>query len=109
MHILPKPRGVDLRMADTSRLEPFSPHVIASSMSRNRMPTPSNAHRDHRHEHGHEHERVTFQPYFPAGVTRAIFSDIVMENFTALSLDDREVELKPGGKNIPVTWDNRLE
>lgn len=44
-----------------------------------------------------------------AGVTRAIFSDIVMENFTALSLDDREVELKPGGKNIPVTWDNRLE
>lgn len=43
------------------------------------------------------------------GVTRAIFSDIVMENFTALSLDDREVELKPGGKNIPVTWDNRLE
>lgn len=43
------------------------------------------------------------------GVTRAIFSDIVMESFTALSLDDREVELKPGGKNIPVTWDNRLE
>eukprot|EP00752_Nemacystus_decipiens_P002251 g2132.t2 len=43
------------------------------------------------------------------GVTRAIFSDIVMENFTALSLDDREVELRPGGKNIPVTWDNRLE
>ncbi|CAN0181713.1 unnamed protein product [Pylaiella littoralis] len=43
------------------------------------------------------------------GVTRAIFSDIVMENFTALSLDDREVELKPGGTNIPVTWDNRLE
>lgn len=43
------------------------------------------------------------------GVTRAIFSDIVMENFTALSLDDREVELKPGGKNMPVTWDNRLE
>lgn len=32
-----------------------------------------------------------------------------MENFTALSLDDKEIELKPGGKNIPVTWDNRLE
>lgn len=44
-----------------------------------------------------------------AGVTRSLFSDIVMENFTAVSLDNREVELKPGGKNIPVTWDNRFE
>ncbi|CAM9143892.1 unnamed protein product [Scytosiphon promiscuus] len=43
------------------------------------------------------------------GVTPSIFSDIVMENFTALSLDDKEMELKPGGKSIPVTWDNRLE
>ncbi|CAM9164819.1 unnamed protein product [Ectocarpus sp. 8 AP-2014] len=43
------------------------------------------------------------------GVTRTLFSDIVMENFTAVSLDNREVELKPGGKNISVTWDNRFE
>ncbi|CAM9305078.1 unnamed protein product, partial [Sphacelaria rigidula] len=43
------------------------------------------------------------------GVTREIFSDIVMETFTTLSLDDREVELKPDGRNTPVTWDNRLE
>ncbi|CAN0107082.1 unnamed protein product, partial [Ectocarpus sp. 12 AP-2014] len=32
-----------------------------------------------------------------------------MENFTAVSLDNREVELKPGGKNMSVTWDNRFE
>lgn len=43
------------------------------------------------------------------GVTPSMFPDIVLENFTTLSLDDTKVELRPGGRSTPVTWENRLE
>lgn len=52
---------------------------------------------------------MTVEVTCPPGVTPALFSDTVMESFTALSLDGREIELKPGGKDMAVTWDNRLE
>lgn len=48
-------------------------------------------------------------PWVSTGVTRAIFSDVIPENFTTLSLGDEEVELRPGGRVMPVTWDNRFE
>ncbi|CAM9310758.1 unnamed protein product [Chrysoparadoxa australica] len=43
------------------------------------------------------------------GVTAETFQDVVMEVFTAITLDDREVELKPGGESEAVVWSNRHE
>ena len=43
------------------------------------------------------------------GVDRDSFSDIFYETFTTFSSDQREIELKPGGNDIPVDFDNRLE
>jgi len=37
------------------------------------------------------------------------FSDTIFETFTARSIDGRIIELIPNGKNISVTWTNRLE
>ena len=35
--------------------------------------------------------------------------ELLSENFTIFTCDGREVELKPNGKNIPVTWENKGE
>ena len=43
------------------------------------------------------------------GITRESFNDLIFESFTTRSIDGRVVELKPGGSNIDVTWDNRHE
>lgn len=43
------------------------------------------------------------------GVREETFSDYIFETFSFQSADGRNVELKPGGKNIPVTWQNRYE
>jgi len=37
------------------------------------------------------------------------FNEYIFETFTAQSSDGRIVELKAGGKDIPVTWRNRME
>eukprot|EP01132_Coremiostelium_polycephalum_P002496 gene2496-3088_t len=37
------------------------------------------------------------------------FDDCIFENFVAKSIDNSLVELVPEGKNIKVSWDNRLE
>uniref|UniRef100_A0A6B2KYW1 HECT domain-containing protein n=1 Tax=Arcella intermedia TaxID=1963864 RepID=A0A6B2KYW1_9EUKA len=42
-------------------------------------------------------------------LTEDNFNDLIFETFTVKSLDGRIVELVPGGKNIPVTWANRIE
>jgi hypothetical protein len=43
------------------------------------------------------------------GITEQMFQDVIMETFTTISTDDRAVELKAGGVNIPVTFQNREE
>jgi hypothetical protein len=43
------------------------------------------------------------------GVTEEMFEDIVMETFTTLGADNRVIELKPGGANLPVTFGSRCE
>jgi hypothetical protein len=45
------------------------------------------------------HERLTPQN----------FNEFIFESFTTRTTDGRIVELKPGGKYIPVTWKNRRE
>ncbi|KAG5186945.1 hypothetical protein JKP88DRAFT_257310 [Tribonema minus] len=42
-------------------------------------------------------------------LTEDVFADAVLETFTAIALDGREVELRPGGRDEPVTWANRLD
>lgn len=43
------------------------------------------------------------------GIDRNNFSDIFYETFTTMSSDQREVELMAGGRDVSVTFDNRLE
>eukprot|EP01119_Soliformovum_irregulare_P010330 TRINITY_DN2538_c2_g1_i6.p1 TRINITY_DN2538_c2_g1~~TRINITY_DN2538_c2_g1_i6.p1 ORF type:complete len:2218 (-),score=665.69 TRINITY_DN2538_c2_g1_i6:11-6022(-) len=43
------------------------------------------------------------------GVTEENFNDIIFETMTTQSADGRVVELKPGGTNVAVTWQNRME
>ena len=43
------------------------------------------------------------------GITEESFSDILFEVFTTHSSDGRLIELKKNGKNMPVTWENRLK
>ena len=43
------------------------------------------------------------------GVNEETFSSTFFETFTTTSSDDRVVELKPNGKNIDVTFENRHE
>ncbi|KAK1947830.1 putative E3 ubiquitin-protein ligase HERC1 [Phytophthora citrophthora] len=43
------------------------------------------------------------------GVTEEMFEDIVMETFTTLGADNRVLELKPGGAQLPVTFSTRCE
>jgi hypothetical protein len=43
------------------------------------------------------------------GVDADTFEDIMDLNFTVMTSDDRIVELKPNGTNIPVTFDTRNE
>ena len=43
------------------------------------------------------------------GVSEAMFEYVVMETFTTLSTDDREVELVPGGAQRDVTFHDRSE
>jgi hypothetical protein len=43
------------------------------------------------------------------GIDRNTFSDVFYETFTTMSSDQREVELMPGGRDKPVSFDNRLE
>jgi len=44
------------------------------------------------------------------GVTEKTFNDYIFETFTTTSSDGRQVELlKPSGKQVPVTWQNRNE
>ncbi|KAL3666670.1 hypothetical protein V7S43_008299 [Phytophthora oleae] len=43
------------------------------------------------------------------GVTEEMFEDIVMETFTTLGADNRVLELKPGGAQLPVTFSSRCE
>lgn len=42
-------------------------------------------------------------------VTRETFGDYITNNFVTTSSDGREIELKEGGRDIPVTWENRKE
>lgn len=43
------------------------------------------------------------------GITEDMFGDIFLEVFTINGSDGKEIELKPNGKNIPVTFQNRFE
>jgi len=43
------------------------------------------------------------------GVDESTFEDVIFETFTTMSSDDREVELKLNGAEIPVTFQNRHE
>lgn len=43
------------------------------------------------------------------GVTEHLFEDVVCEVFTTISSNDRVLELKPGGADIPVTFRTRVE
>lgn len=43
------------------------------------------------------------------GVNEETFSSTFFETFTTTSSDDRVVELKPNGKNLDVTFENRHE
>eukprot|EP00743_Colponemidia_sp_Colp-15_P004697 GILK01005060.1.p1 GENE.GILK01005060.1~~GILK01005060.1.p1 ORF type:complete len:518 (-),score=109.58 GILK01005060.1:144-1697(-) len=43
------------------------------------------------------------------GVTRETFQDYIPYTFTITSSDGRELELKEGGRDLPVTWENRQE
>eukprot|EP01119_Soliformovum_irregulare_P017292 TRINITY_DN5115_c0_g1_i2.p1 TRINITY_DN5115_c0_g1~~TRINITY_DN5115_c0_g1_i2.p1 ORF type:complete len:2108 (+),score=625.85 TRINITY_DN5115_c0_g1_i2:350-6673(+) len=43
------------------------------------------------------------------GITEDMFEDIITEVFTTNGSDGKEIELKPNGKNIPVTFQNRFE
>lgn len=43
------------------------------------------------------------------GVTKDTFSEVIDFTFTTTSSDGREIELVEGGKNLPVTWDNRKQ
>ncbi|CAM9672779.1 unnamed protein product [Choristocarpus tenellus] len=42
-------------------------------------------------------------------LTKEEFNDLGMYTFSMVSLDQREVELWPGGSNVAVTWDNRYK
>jgi len=43
------------------------------------------------------------------GVTSENFSEVILEVFAIQSSDGHEIELKPNGKSIPVTFENRFE
>ena len=43
------------------------------------------------------------------GITADIFQDVIFETFTTYSSDNRQVELKPKGASLAVTFDNRYE
>merc|ERR1711916_339065 len=43
------------------------------------------------------------------GVDADTFEDIMDLNFTVMTSDDRIIELKPNGANIPVTFETRHE
>ena len=43
------------------------------------------------------------------GITSATFSDIFFETFSVISSDNRTVDLIPGGSEIPVLFENRVE
>jgi len=43
------------------------------------------------------------------GVTESTFADIFLEVFAINGSDGKEIELKPGGKNLEVTFQNRFE
>jgi len=37
-----------------------------------------------------------------------MFDDLIDASFTVLSSDKQEVELVPGGKQVRVTWDDKV-
>lgn len=43
------------------------------------------------------------------GVTSETFGDIFFHNFVISASDGTEIELVPNGKNVPVTYENRME
>lgn len=43
------------------------------------------------------------------GIDSSTFNDLFFETFTVVSLDNRVKELVPGGSDIPVLFENRLE
>jgi hypothetical protein len=46
---------------------------------------------------------------YPSHYSVGLTNTYIFETFTFRSADGRLAELKPGGKNIPVTWQNRNE
>ena len=43
------------------------------------------------------------------GMTKEVFEEYILETFTVRKNDGAEVELIPGGRHVPVTWENRIE
>jgi len=43
------------------------------------------------------------------GLTEETFGHAIFNTFTVMSAASREVPLLPGGEDLPVTWENRLE
>eukprot|EP01102_Stenamoeba_stenopodia_P010602 TRINITY_DN3219_c0_g1_i3.p1 TRINITY_DN3219_c0_g1~~TRINITY_DN3219_c0_g1_i3.p1 ORF type:complete len:573 (+),score=161.90 TRINITY_DN3219_c0_g1_i3:1015-2733(+) len=43
------------------------------------------------------------------GITEETFADTIFFNFTTNSIDGREIELIPNGKDIDVSWNNRSQ
>jgi len=52
--------------------------------------------------------RAAAEPH-TMGLTEETFGHAIFNTFTVMSAAGREVPLLPGGEDLPVTWENRLE